>query len=585
MDVFPFIPSSVLVWLVESTIFISILICLIFAVKAITRCRLPAWWHYGLWLLLVARMLMPGLLESRLSIFSLVPDLGVDRTYMVEPAGSDSQDAAIGDLGLTGENAEGRSESLARDHLWWDMPADQALLLTWLIGILIFCLVVLVKNLRFWMLIRQKRPMIDGDIMSLLRECKQLMSVKRDVSVVMTHGVTSPALFGYLKPRLLLPENALDRTDRDQLHYIFLHELGHIRRHDIAVSCLMTLLQAIHWFNPFVWYAFYCMRADMETACDAHVLSRVKSDRSAGYAHTIIGILERFCHNRPLPALVGIVENRAQMKRRITMIMGFKKHSPRMTPLAVLLLIAVGIIAFTGAAGLSAESEKAASEDSELDVFTLDPIVITPLDARTAPRRDEELGISWVYIYQQPLAISAVFPSLPIAGMGEDATGWVDLKYYVNTKGNVIKPSVVSSEPEGLFDEAALEAIMKWRFQPAIWYGTLFDVGVDATWRFEKGRAYQQPRVISKADPPYPIAAVQDRIQGHVTLRYVVTKEGKVTDASVVESEPEGAFDEAVLRTVPGWYFQPYVINDKMVDVIIMSTFRFELGEHFSALE
>lgn len=378
MDVFPFIPSSVLVWLIESTVFISILICLIFVVKAITGYRLPAWWHYGLWLLLVARMLIPGVFESRLSVFSLVRALGVNTGYVFDLTQSSLQDTVTtGDLDLTDEDADGRLGSVVRDHPWWDMSADQALLLSWLTGIVVFWMVVLVRNFRFWTLIRRKRPVEDGDILSLLEVCKQQMEVERDVSVVMTHGVTSPAVFGYLRPKLLLPEDVLDRIDTDQLHNIFLHELGHIKRHDIAVSCLMTVLQAIHWFNPLVWYAFYCMRADMEAACDAYVLSRIEHDKSANYANTIIGILEGFCRNRQLPALAGIIESRSQMKRRIKMVMHFRKHTSKMTFVALILFLPIGFVFFTGASGLSTEKDNTPSTPNIKHHVMIDATIIS----------------------------------------------------------------------------------------------------------------------------------------------------------------------------------------------------------------
>ena len=33
--------------------------------------------------------------------------------------------------------------------------------------------------------------------------------------------------------------------------------------------CLLSFLQAVFWFNPFIWLAFRQIRADMETACDS----------------------------------------------------------------------------------------------------------------------------------------------------------------------------------------------------------------------------------------------------------------------------------------------------------------------------
>jgi beta-lactamase regulating signal transducer with metallopeptidase domain len=40
------------------------------------------------------------------------------------------------------------------------------------------------------------------------------------------------------------------------LRHVFLHELAHLKRHDIALNWLFAGAQALHWFNPLVWLAF-----------------------------------------------------------------------------------------------------------------------------------------------------------------------------------------------------------------------------------------------------------------------------------------------------------------------------------------
>ncbi|MBS5910090.1 MAG: hypothetical protein KID09_05430 [Paenibacillus macerans] len=40
------------------------------------------------------------------------------------------------------------------------------------------------------------------------------------------------------------------------MKYIFLHELVHHKRKDIAVNWAMTVLLIMHWFNPVLWYAY-----------------------------------------------------------------------------------------------------------------------------------------------------------------------------------------------------------------------------------------------------------------------------------------------------------------------------------------
>jgi beta-lactamase regulating signal transducer with metallopeptidase domain len=108
---------------------------------------------------------------------------------------------------------------------------------------------------------------------------------------------------------------------------VFLHELAHVKRHDIALGWLTAFLQVLHWFNPLVWLAFHRMRSNRELACDALMLSRTQGEGTQDYGRAIVSLLEHFSVPQPLPGLAGILESKSQLKRRIAMITQFQKNS------------------------------------------------------------------------------------------------------------------------------------------------------------------------------------------------------------------------------------------------------------------
>ena len=75
------------------------------------------------------------------------------------------------------------------------------------------------------------------------------------MTVVQSPEIASPALLGFLRPRLLLPERLLESFDRDALRLLFLHEIAHAKRRDILVNWLATAVHVVHWWNPLVAYA------------------------------------------------------------------------------------------------------------------------------------------------------------------------------------------------------------------------------------------------------------------------------------------------------------------------------------------
>ncbi len=366
MDYLWFQSSSMLGWLFDSTICISILICLILTIKAFTKGRLHAWWSYGLWLLLLLRMMMPWGIESRMSIFNYLPASLENESYMpflIEhdlsiPLIQGDFDTAktfivptFTDADLAKGPADRYYDVKESSGSHFNLSLDNALLILWLTGVMLLGIKTLFKNFMFWLIISRLPSVKNKIFLDLFEKCRSSLAIQKDIAVIVTDKVKSPALFGYFKPRLLLPPQFFDTLQRDELRYVFLHELGHLKRHDILISWLVTVLQIVHWFNPCVWYAFHHLRVDQEAACDAYVLSRTKQVQPTDYANTIVSLLERFVQNRQLPSLVGIIENKSQIRRRIAMILNFKRNTLQTRFASILVFFIVGLIFFTSSSG------------------------------------------------------------------------------------------------------------------------------------------------------------------------------------------------------------------------------------------
>jgi len=74
-------------------------------------------------------------------------------------------------------------------------------------------------------------------------------------------------------------------------------------------------------------------------------------------------------------------------------------------------------------------------------------------------------------IDQPPVPIQKVDPEFPPAARRLGDAGKVVVKFLVKADGSVIRVSILEANPEGLFDQSALDAIGKWRFTPGIYHG------------------------------------------------------------------------------------------------------------------
>lgn len=59
-------------------------------------------------------------------------------------------------------------------------------------------------------------------------------------------------------------------------------------------------------------------------------------------------------------------------------------------------------------------------------------------------------------------------PDYPQRALSRGLEGWVQVQFTISETGAVIDPVVVDSSPKGIFDDAAIKAVSRWRYNPKI---------------------------------------------------------------------------------------------------------------------
>lgn len=367
----------------------SVMIVLVLLAQGLFNKQITPRWRYTLWLLVVIRLALPWSMESQLSVFNWVSA----QSATMLPAPQAEAPITEGDL----ESVATSTVSLAQQGLRIWLPA------LWLAGAGLLSACLFITSWRIGQKVRCERALTDSAVLNLLEDCKQEMGVRTPLTVLETSLVSSPSLFGFVRPRLLLPAGLTRNFSLPELRYVFLHELGHVKRGDILMNWLTTTLLVLHWFNPLVWFAFSRMRADRELACDALALAHTQGKENHNYGKTIIRLLEGFSRPAVAPGLVGILENKNQMKRRISMIAKFKKTNT--WPLvAASLFAALALVSLTDAQTTPAakgSDASASNKDSMPKIVATSPAVgdtdVSPsLNEITVTfDRDMAGGFSW----------------------------------------------------------------------------------------------------------------------------------------------------------------------------------------------
>ena len=85
------------------------------------------------------------------------------------------------------------------------------------------------------------------------------------------------------------------------------------------------------------------------------------------------------------------------------------------------------------------------------------------------------------------------------------------------------------------------------------------------------------PKLISKTKIHYPRQAKRQEIEGFVNLKLKISKHGKVEKVWVINSEPEGIFEESAKEALKNFRFSPAKIKGKAVAVYATEKIIFNL--------
>jgi bla regulator protein BlaR1 len=323
----------------------SVIILLIMIIKRVMGNRLSAGWHYGLWFMLMVRLILPESLESNISLYTLFPSppqWGVDGNL-------------FGFLEHASRNMAKFSKATpfpdAHPFPWLN-PFTKALPFIWISVAFSMVAYIFIRSLTFLMAVRNHRQETWEPALNLLESCKKELGIKTVLVIMETDLVQSPALFGYLRPRILLPHGMIQNLDEKALRHVFLHELRHLKHHDILIGLIASILLALHWFNPLVWMAFHAMKRDREFACDAMTLSHLKLPEHREYGLVLLNLASGEngkIGKNPFHGLTGIMEYKSEIKRRIEMIAAFKKRSPWYTLVVTTCYLLLGLTVLTSA--------------------------------------------------------------------------------------------------------------------------------------------------------------------------------------------------------------------------------------------
>lgn len=347
----------------------SIVTGIIILIKQFFKNKLSAKWHYYIWLLLILRLIIPYTPQSNFSIFNLFSNISkslqisstkIAKENVVFDSSKDKTGNSINKAVNNKSQAAGKSinqnsaENSARTEKgiskgtpinnWIENNKEFSinyLSIIWVVGIFIIILYILAVNLRLHSIANKLNKCENDQINKLLEECKTKININSNVVIILNKHDKAPYLLGLFKPKIIISSQIIDKFSLEEVRYIFLHELSHLKKKDILINWIIILVQAVHWFNPVIWYALNKMKQDCEISCDEMVLNCINIKEAINYGQIILNLAKAFSNNNLTPGVTAIV-NKSETRRRIIMISNFNKKSKKWTAAAIILTLVVG---------------------------------------------------------------------------------------------------------------------------------------------------------------------------------------------------------------------------------------------------
>lgn len=340
-------------WILTSSI-------LILAVAALGRAlgsRVPARLRYALWLVVLARLLLPVQLFTVTADFipqAQLPEVLEQKNIYVIPTGSVpvenisemgaylTEDGQVGMMASMGcARLEDGGETVVR---YLDKVSPLEILgAVWKLGAAAMLLALALSNFRFSRRLKRVRAPL-------------LEVMEGKLPVYQAEGLPGPCLFGVLRPAIYVTEEVL--ADERALRHVLAHETTHYRHADHIWSALRGIALAIHWWNPLVWLAVVRSKQDSELACDEGALQQLGDAERVAYGETLLTLITASASPADmLRCTTTMTCGMKEMKRRIQHIACKQKH---LVILSAALVIALSILA---ACSFAAPKEENAVSD------------------------------------------------------------------------------------------------------------------------------------------------------------------------------------------------------------------------------
>ena len=253
----------------------SALLALVVLTSKLVFPGMPRAIEYGLWCLVLIRLILP-------TDFSISYSLGY----------------------LTHDWIEAEIPAVLSGTVWLSKLANQSIFvdytnsftwlkllsLVWLAISMIVASKFIALRIKLARLMAVAHPVEDYWIVKAINEWRREFNIRRQIIVIGSDDFLSPFTFALLSPVVFIPQQLLEKKNEKIFGPIIAHELAHIKRLDALWLIFQNMIQIIFCLNPVVWLAVRRLNSLREEMCDQKVLD-TKNISNDEYGKSLLQVL------------------------------------------------------------------------------------------------------------------------------------------------------------------------------------------------------------------------------------------------------------------------------------------------------
>ncbi|MBL7816015.1 MAG: M56 family metallopeptidase [Saprospiraceae bacterium] len=189
----------------------------------------------------------------------------------------------------------------------------------WVMGVALFILKLLGGISYVYYLRSRLNFPADEYWLEMAESLGQKAGVKKTIELVESALVRSPLVVGHVKPMILFPIGAINKLNPQEVEAILAHEIAHILRNDYIFNIIQSVIEALFYFHPAVWWISANIRTERENCCDDVAIALCGN--SMTYAKALVSLQEMAYYGSPQMAMAFAGTHKNQLLLRVQRIL------------------------------------------------------------------------------------------------------------------------------------------------------------------------------------------------------------------------------------------------------------------------